>query len=235
MSLAPVSEMTDAAVLTFRLSRWDYQLLRTHEIPMADYNKARDSYHKLTKATKADTKAAVQELYLSQKRQLIAKLQELRAAAGQAMKKDLRVASAAITAAKEGADKARGAMVKETLRHNKRMLKLLTEQAEHLEGVDEVAKVMEAAADAGEAAIAPATDDEQIGADGEEQMLATADGDEQPGAAADTEPPASGARSSTDQSAQRQRRQRQRRQRQRRQRQRHQRQRSLNARYAPSR
>ena len=54
------------------------------------------------------------------------------------------------------------------MRHNKRMLKLLTEQAKHLEGIHEVAKVMEAAADAGEAALALATDDEQICADGDD-------------------------------------------------------------------
>ena len=70
------------------------------------------------------------------------------------------------------------------MRHNKRMQKLLTEQAKHLDGIHEVAKVMEAAADAGEAALAPATDDEQIGADGEDQTIVIADGEEQQGAAA---------------------------------------------------
>ena len=70
------------------------------------------------------------------------------------------------------------------MRHNKRMQKLLTEQAKHLDGIHEVAKVMEAAADAGEAALAPATDDEQIGADGEDQTIVIADGEEQLGAAA---------------------------------------------------
>ena len=104
MSL-PVSEMACAEVLAYKLSRWDYQLLRTHGIPLADHDMARDSYHKLSKLTKADTKAAVEATYVSQKRQLLTKLQELRAAAGQAMKKDLRIASAAVTAAKDAAEK----------------------------------------------------------------------------------------------------------------------------------
>ena len=142
MSLMPVSEMTDAAVLAFRLSRWDYQLLRTHDVPMADHDNARDSYHKLTKLTKADTKAAVQATYVSQKRQLLTKLQELRAAAGQAMKKDLRIASAAVSAAKDADEKARAAMVQEQKRTNKRMMKILGEQAEHLEDLGEVGKVL---------------------------------------------------------------------------------------------
>ena len=64
------------------------------------------------------------------------------------------------------------------------MQKLLTEQAKHLDGIHGVAKVIEAATGAGEAALAPATDDEQIGADGEDQTIVIADGDEQPGAAA---------------------------------------------------
>ncbi len=106
MSLAPVSEMTDAAVLTFRLSRWDYQLLRTHGIPMADYDKANDAFRSLSKANKADTKAARQAEFLVQKRLILGKVQELRAGAGQAMKKDLRIASAPILASKDGAEKA---------------------------------------------------------------------------------------------------------------------------------
>ena len=89
MSLVPVSEMTDAAVLAFWLSRWDYQLLKTHDVLTADFTKAIAAYHKLTKATKAETRATCEAEFLVQKRLLIGKLLELRAAAGQAMNRDL--------------------------------------------------------------------------------------------------------------------------------------------------
>ena len=180
----PVRDWTNDAVLEYRLLRWDYQLLKTHHVPLADYDRTRDQFTRLNKGSKAETKTVHSENFLEQKRLLLTKLQELRAAAGQAMNEDLRAASAAITVAKEGVDKAQGELVKETLRHNKKMRKLLTEQAKHLDGIHEVAKVMEAAADAGEAALAPATDDEQIGADGEDQTIVIADGEEQQGAAA---------------------------------------------------
>ena len=180
----PVRDWTNEAVLEYRLLRWDYQILKKNDVPMADYDRTRDQFTRLNKGSKAETKTAHTANFLEQKRLLLTKLLELRAAAGQAMNEDLRAASAAITVAKEGVDKAQGELVKETLRHNKRMRKLLTEQAKHLDGIHEVAKVMEAAADAGEAALAPATDDEQIGADGEDQTIVIADGEEQLGAAA---------------------------------------------------
>ena len=143
----PASEMADEAVLAYKVCRWDYQLLRTHGISWVDHDLARDSYHKLSKLTKADTKEAAQATYVSQKRQLIGKLHELRAAAGQAMKNDLRLASAAVGAAKDAAEKARLAMVQEQKRTSKRMLKLLGDQGEHLEDLDEVGKVLGAAED----------------------------------------------------------------------------------------
>ena len=121
----PVSEMADEAVLAYRVCRWDYQLLRTHGISLVDHDLARDSYYKLTNRSGADTKAAAEATYVSQKRHLIGKLHELRAAAGQAMKKDLRLASAAVTAAKDAAEKARVAMEREQKRTNKRMMKIL--------------------------------------------------------------------------------------------------------------
>ena len=104
MASAPVSNMSDAAVLAFKLSRWDYQLLTTHDIPMEAFNKAKTAHLHLNKANKADTRAVREAEFLAEKRPLIAKLLELRAAAGQAMRKDPRVASAAITVAKEAAD-----------------------------------------------------------------------------------------------------------------------------------
>ena len=70
----PVSEMADEAVLAYRVCRWDYQLLRTHGISLVDHDLARDSYYKLSKLTKADTKEAVQAAYVSQKPQLIGKM-----------------------------------------------------------------------------------------------------------------------------------------------------------------
>ena len=55
MSSVPVSELTDAAVRTFRLSRWDYQLLKTNDAPTADYAKANVAHRQLTNANKAET------------------------------------------------------------------------------------------------------------------------------------------------------------------------------------
>ena len=137
-------DMSDAAVLQTRINKWDYQLLQTHDIQIADYDKARKSYHSLSKATKAPTRAASEAAYLAEKRLIIDKLKELRAGAGQAMKKDLRVASAPILAAKDDAEKVRVAMLKEAERSHKRMLKLLGEQAEHLEDIGGVGKAMDA-------------------------------------------------------------------------------------------
>ena len=94
--------------------------------------------------------------------------------------KQLRTASAAITVAKKGADKVLSDMMKEAQRHNNKMMALVARQAEHLEGVDEIANVMEAAAVAEEARIGPAADDEQICADGDDQTIAIADSDAQP-------------------------------------------------------
>ena len=98
----PVSEMTDAAVLVFWMSRWDYQLLKTNDVPTADYAKAKVAYQQLTKATKAETRAAHEAQFLVQKRLLLTKLMELRAAAGQARRMELRTASAAISERSEG-------------------------------------------------------------------------------------------------------------------------------------
>ena len=89
MSSVPVSELTDAAVLAFRLSRWDYQLLKTNDAPTADYAKANVAHRQLTNANKAETRAAREAELLVQKRLLLTKLLELRAAAGQAMNRDL--------------------------------------------------------------------------------------------------------------------------------------------------
>ena len=102
-------DMSDAAVLKIRINKWDYQLLKTHDIQMADFDKARNAYHTLSKATKAQTRAACESAFLAEKRLILAKLQELRAAAGQAMRKDPRIASAAITAAKSHARRTRPA------------------------------------------------------------------------------------------------------------------------------
>ena len=41
-------DMSDAAVLQTRINNWDYQLLQTHDIQIADYDKARKSYHSLS-------------------------------------------------------------------------------------------------------------------------------------------------------------------------------------------
>ena len=164
----PVRDWTNAAVLEYRLLRWDYQLLKTHHVPLADYDRTRDQFTRLNKGSKAETKTVHSENFLEQKRLLLTKLQELRAAAGQAMNEDLRAARAAIIVEKECVDKAQGSLLKETLCHHNMMLKLLSEQVKHFQGIHAGVKVMEAAADAGEAALALATDDEQICADGDD-------------------------------------------------------------------
>ena len=138
MSSVPVSEMTDAAVLAFRLSRWDYQLLKSNDVPTAAYTNANVAHRQLTGANKAETRAAREADLLVQKRLLLTKLLGLRAAAGQAMNQDLRTASAAISMAKYGADKVLSDMVKETTRHSKKMLSLVAKQTERIEGIDEL-------------------------------------------------------------------------------------------------
>ena len=81
---------------------------------------------------------------------------------------------------KKGADKVLSDMMEETQRHNNKMMALVAKQAEHLEVLDEIANVMEAAAVAEDARIGPAADDEQICADGDDQTIAIADSDAQP-------------------------------------------------------
>ena len=54
-------DMSDAAVLKTRINIWDYQLLQTHDIQVADFDKARIAYHTLSKTTKAPTRAACPE------------------------------------------------------------------------------------------------------------------------------------------------------------------------------
>ena len=120
MSLVPVSGMTDAAVLEYKLHRWDYQLLKTHNVPMADYDKARSAYQQLSSTSKAETKAAHQEQYLVQRRLLLTKLMELRAAA-LAKGTELRTASATISIATGNSDKVLRDMLTETTRHSKKM------------------------------------------------------------------------------------------------------------------
>ena len=83
------TDLTDAAVLRYKLTRWDNELLKENDYSRADYDKARSAYQQLSSTSKAETKAAHQEKYLVQRRLLLAKLLELRAAAGQAMNQDL--------------------------------------------------------------------------------------------------------------------------------------------------
>ncbi len=77
----PVRDWTNAAVLEFRLFRWDYQLLKKHDVPLADYDRTRDQFTRLNKGSKAETKTVHSENFLEQKRLLLTKLQELCAAA----------------------------------------------------------------------------------------------------------------------------------------------------------
>ena len=159
MASGPVSSWSDSNVIQYNLLRWDHQLLKTHGYPVADYQKAHDQFTRLTNANKPNTRAAIQATYVAEKRQLIAKLLELRLAAGQA----LRIAGASITTSSEAAEKARVAILKEQMRTHKRMLKILGKQAEHIEDLTEVGKVLGAAEDGEFVANAPAADDVQIG------------------------------------------------------------------------
>ncbi len=69
------------------------------------------------------------------------------------MNEDLRAARAAIIVDKDCVHKAQGSLPKEILCHHNMMLKLPYEQAKHVQGIHAGVKVMEAAADAGEAKI----------------------------------------------------------------------------------
>ena len=159
MASGPVSSWSDSNVIEYNLLRWDHQLLKTHGYQVADYQKAHDQFTRLTNANKPNTRVAIQSTYVAEKRQLIAKLLELRLAKGQA----LRIAGASITTSSEAAEKARVAILKEQMRTHKRMLKILGKQAEHIEDLTEVGKVLGAAEDGEFVANAPAADDVQIG------------------------------------------------------------------------
>ena len=62
----PVRDWTNAAVLEYRLLRWDYQLLKTHHVPLADYDRTRDQFTRLNKGSKAETKTAHTENFVEQ-------------------------------------------------------------------------------------------------------------------------------------------------------------------------
>ena len=153
--------------------------LRLRRKPLAErlcYLRSASKHHAATASEAEQIAQKVAEL----NREITVWHAKAKATAAEAQCKQLRAASAAITVAKGGADKVLSDMVKEAQRHSNTMMALVAKQAEHLEGVDEVAKVMEAAAVAGEAAIGPAADGEQIGADGDDQTIAIADRDDQP-------------------------------------------------------
>ena len=115
MASAPLNEMTDAAVLERWLSRWDHQLLKTHGVPTAAYEKAKTTYLGLNKRNKPETVAETKATFVVEKRQLIAKLEELRAAAGQTMRSDPSIAGTAVAASSAAAEKIQLAMVQEQI------------------------------------------------------------------------------------------------------------------------
>ena len=80
---------------------------------------------------------------------------------------------------KKGADKVLSDMMEVTQRHNNKMMALVSKQAEHLEVLEEIANVMQAAAVAEDARIGPVADDEQICADGDDHSITIADSDPQ--------------------------------------------------------
>ena len=153
--------------------------LRLHRKPLAErlcYLQSTGNHH----ATAASEAAQIAQKLIQLNREINVCYANAKATAAEAKSKQLRAASAAITVAKKGADKVLSDMMKEAQRHNNKMMALVARQAEHLEGVDEIANVMEAAAVAEEARIGPAADDEQICADGDDQTIAIADSDAQP-------------------------------------------------------
>ena len=112
-------------VLAYRLSRWDHQLLQTHGVSTTAYASAKLAHDQLGRANTAATRAAREAALLAEKRKLIAKLEELRAAAGQVMRNNPRVAGAAVAASSASAEKARAAMLKETARSHRKMQRIL--------------------------------------------------------------------------------------------------------------
>ena len=90
MASGPVSSWTDTDVVQYKLLRWDHQLLKMHAVPTEAYQKAHDQFSRLNKGSKDETKKLVTATFVEQK--LIVKLLELRAAAGQAMRDEPRIA-----------------------------------------------------------------------------------------------------------------------------------------------
>ena len=149
----PASGWTDAAVLEYRLGRWDYKLLTTNKVPTVDLDYARDAYTKLTKASKAEKRAALTEKLLFQKRLILTKLLELRAAASQAKGAEIREAVATISIANDASDNLLGDMRSQTTRYINKMASLFGKQeqlnveyAKAAEQVDGVAAAEEAEA-----------------------------------------------------------------------------------------
>ena len=189
MASTPVSSWSDSTVFQYKLVRWDHQLLNTHGYQVTAYEQARVQFTRLNKGSREETKTVVTEAYLAEKRKLLVKLLELRAAAGQSMRQDTRIAATAIAASNAAAENLRVAMAKETARSHRKMQRLLVEQGEHLEDIGEVGKML----GADEAGVAPAADEAQADSDDEEQQFVTAD----PYQLDDSVPPASAADSST--------------------------------------
>ena len=139
--------MTDAAVLETWISRWDHQLLKSNSVPTADYDKARDAYQKLSTASKPETRAAHQEQYLVQKRLLLTKLMELRAAATQDKNAELRAAASAISVTKADSDKVLSDMLSETARHSKKIAALAAKHTDLNMRYDMAGRMVDAVAD----------------------------------------------------------------------------------------
>ncbi len=152
--------------------------LRLERKPLAErlcYLQSTGNHH----ATAASEAEQIAQKLIQLNREINVCYANAKATAAAAKSKQLRAASAAITVAKKGADKVLSDMMEETQRHNNKMMALVAKQAEHLEVLDEIANVMEAAAVAEDARIGPAADDEQICADGDDQTITIADSDAQ--------------------------------------------------------
>ena len=105
MASTAVSTWTDAAVVQYRILRWDHQVLTTHGYPMKAYQDAHEQFRRIGPRSKPETKVALEATYVTEKRKLIERLLELRKEQGQAIRDDPTIAGAAVAASSGAAEK----------------------------------------------------------------------------------------------------------------------------------
>ena len=166
---APVADWTDAAVIGYAIGKADHALLRMADYDTQEYDKARTTLRSSGPKNRPETVERLKQEHLRAKRALLVELMALRAATGQAQSTQLRTASAVIKMTSDDAakvvDKMMTTMTKATdkmARLQRRHAKLMDQQVEASDRVDNVADDIEAGEtiDVGE----------QTGADDNEQM-----------------------------------------------------------------